>query len=266
MIGASRRLIFLVLGLVGMLSSERMVMATSFSPGLMDPSTQPKFEEPVAEAMADSFKVQLVENEVYKIASYRTSQETGLVDPSSGTGERLVTPVFGYGFSEDGASWPSPTLEIRKGDLIKIRWKNKLYIEGNQTGLPFTSMTGKSVVDTSVHWAYTTILEFEGYTVEDQGVPTVVHVHGSRAQQRFDGNARAFFNNDYEIRGSQWRDSLYVYANNQEATALWYHDHALGKRTERENVLELRSHTQNLNFFSLSHSLCTHVPCVKILK
>jgi FtsP/CotA-like multicopper oxidase with cupredoxin domain len=227
MIGDSgTRTIFLVLGLFGMLLTERVVMATSFSPGLMDPASQPKFEEPVPEALADSFKVQLVHHEIYNVASYRTRQETGLINPS--TGERLVTPVFGYGFSKDGASWPGPTIEVQKDDVIRIRWKNKLYNDGNQTGFPFSSMSGKSVVDTSIYWAYGASPEFEGYTVESQGVPTVVHLHGSRTADHYDGNPNSFFNHDYEIRGPRWENRLYVYASPQEATALWYHDHALG--------------------------------------
>ena len=38
-----------------------------------------------------------------------------------------------------------------------------------------------------------------------------------------------FFTPRFEIRGPQWTSEIYSYDNSQPASALWYHDHALGK-------------------------------------
>ena len=212
-------LFLLPLGLLS-LHPHHGALADPFAEGLMDPAEQPKFVEDVPEAMADGFKVSLTEDMVI-MHTYPIEQETGLRDPD--TGERLSTPVFGYGWSRDEASWPGPTLEVRRGIYSSVLWGNSLYVDD----YPFTSLEGKSVVDTSLHWAYS-LPGYEQYSIENDGIPTVVHVHGSRSEDGFDGNPEHFFSPGFRILGPKWQHKVYRYPNMQPATALWYHDHTLG--------------------------------------
>jgi FtsP/CotA-like multicopper oxidase with cupredoxin domain len=55
-----------------------------------------------------------------------------------------------------------------------------------------------------------------------------VHVHGSEVEPESDGNPNSWFTPGFVLKGEGWRKQVYHYVNNQEATTLWYHDHALG--------------------------------------
>jgi FtsP/CotA-like multicopper oxidase with cupredoxin domain len=92
--------------------------------------------------------------------------------------------------------------------------------------MPVTSF-GRSVIDTSLHWAYS-LHGYTQYNVEMDGVPIVPHVHGGHTDFQFDGNPEFFFSPGYTIRGPQWVEKKYVYQNDQPAGTVWYHDHALG--------------------------------------
>jgi spore coat protein A len=189
--------------------------------GLMDPDGQPKFEELVVEALANNFTI-VLPNGLLNLSVHEIYQETGLKDPL--TGVRLSTPLFGYGESADSASWPGPTLEATKGVSSKIQWRNFLFSVNSH---PFTSLDGKSVVDTSLHWAYS-LPGYEAYSIEDNGVPIVTHLHGSHSGPDIDGNPEHFFTPDWIIKGPDWKFKNYLYPNDQPAATLWYHDHVLG--------------------------------------
>ena len=53
-------------------------------------------------------------------------------------------------------------------------------------------------------------------------------MHGAHSDAPFDGNPEYFFTPDFGVRGPQWTREVYEYGNDQQAAALWYHDHALG--------------------------------------
>jgi FtsP/CotA-like multicopper oxidase with cupredoxin domain len=73
-------------------------------------------------------------------------------------------------------------------------------------------------------------------------VPMVVHLHGSEVPPAFDGGPDAWFTS-LGLRGPNYgsllpvlpSQAMYRYPNAQEATTLWFHDHAFG--TTRLNVL-----------------------------
>jgi FtsP/CotA-like multicopper oxidase with cupredoxin domain len=73
-------------------------------------------------------------------------------------------------------------------------------------------------------------------------VPMVVHLHGSEVPPAFDGGPDAWFTST-GLRGPNYsslqpvlpNQAMYRYPNSQEATTLWFHDHAFG--TTRLNVL-----------------------------
>jgi FtsP/CotA-like multicopper oxidase with cupredoxin domain len=147
-------------------------------------------------------------------------QMTGLVDPN---GNPVPTPIWGYGYPDRrGVSWPGRTFEVRSGDSeTRVSWYNQL---GYEHLLP---------VDTNLHWAYA-LHGYETYTIADNGVPIITHLHGGHTDYQFDGNPEFFYNPNGAIEGPQWAGvpggftQDFVYDNNVPAGTLWYHDHALG--------------------------------------
>jgi spore coat protein A len=101
---------------------------------------------------------------------------------------------------------PGPTIEVRRNELVKIKWINNL---PDKHLLP---------VDTTIH----------GAEADKPQVRTVVHVHGGRTKSKYDGQPEAWFTNGYLRRGPHWRQMIYKYSNHQRAATLWYHDHAVG--------------------------------------
>jgi spore coat protein A, manganese oxidase len=111
------------------------------------------------------------------------------------------TPLWGY----DGR-FPGPTFQVRRGRPIAVRWRNSL---------PATHMFQ---VAPTIHGA-------EPPTPE---VRTVVHLHGAKVLPESDGYPEAWFTNGFAQTGPSFDRQIYYYPNDQRATQLWYHDHALG--------------------------------------
>ncbi len=187
-------------------------------PGLSDPATQPKFANPVPNALDPGFIFDTRKGRI-KVAVGETVQQTGLVDAA---GNELSTKVWGYG-DKDFYSWPGRTFEAWSGETLEVKWENRL------GGLPYllTSLDGRSVLDTSMHWAYS-LHGYEAFSIESDGVPIVPHLHGGHTDDIFDGNPEYFFSPGYTVRGPRWVEKKYLYENSQPAGTLWYHDHALG--------------------------------------
>jgi spore coat protein A len=106
------------------------------------------------------------------------------------------TPTWGYG----GMPYLGPTFEAKRGVPINVIARNNL----GAHPLAFA-------VDTSLH----------GAVEADKTTPrTTVHLHGGNTEARSDGHPESTF-----LPGNTFN---YHYHNDQEATTLWYHDHALG--------------------------------------
>jgi spore coat protein A len=193
-------------------------LAASAAPGLSDPSLQPKFVNPVPDAMAPGFKFTSMSNK-FRVSVAPSVQMTGLVGIDGVT--PVPTPVWGYG--EKGLyTWPGKTFEVQSGVPIEVKWQNKLV----------DPMTGAFVphllpVDTSLHWSYS-LPGYTQFTIANAGVPMVSHLHGGHTDFEYDGNPEFFFSPGYGVRGPQWLEKKYIYDNSQPAGNLWYHDHALG--------------------------------------
>jgi len=107
-----------------------------------------------------------------------------------------LTTTWGYG----GMSYLGPTFEVRRGVPITVTARNNL----GAHPLAFA-------IDTTLH----------GAVEADKTTPrTTVHLHGGNTEAGSDGHPEATF-----LPGRRFD---YHYANNQEATTLWYHDHSLG--------------------------------------
>lgn len=113
-----------------------------------------------------------------------------------------LTLVWGY----EGL-YPGPTFEVRSGEHVRVKWKNELPVYRHL--LP---------VDTTIH----------GAEPPNPAVRTVVHLHGANVAPDSDGHPEAWFTNGFRQAGPFFSTRVYDYPNIQPATALWYHDHALG--------------------------------------
>jgi spore coat protein A len=108
---------------------------------------------------------------------------------------RDVPPTTFWGYN---ASCPGPTFEARSGKPILVEWANDL---PQQHIFP---------LDHTLH----------GAEADKPKVRTVVHLHGGRTGPESDG-----FPEDWFVPG---QSATSYYPNQQEAAALFYHDHAMG--------------------------------------
>jgi FtsP/CotA-like multicopper oxidase with cupredoxin domain len=200
-----------------------IAQAQGLIPGLSDPALQPMFMNPVPDALDPTFKYTPDKKGRYKVQIREAMHDAGLVDP---LGNPVLTPIFGYTDSNvRGAAptWPGKTFEVQSGPTqTEVKFQNRL--EGKAHLLP---------VDTNLHWCYS-LPGYENFTIANNGVPTITHLHGGHSDFQYDGNPE-FFSNPYEdVLGPQWGSvpggftTKFRYDNNVRAGNLWYHDHALG--------------------------------------
>ena len=168
---------------------------------LLDPCRQPIFEETVPNALDPGFRFNTDDDGSVAIDICKSdSHEAGLVDTDFFLDFlfriRMTTSIYGYG-DGDSCTWPGRTIQAYQNEPVTVRWKNELPKEKYL----ITSLDGRSVVDTSLHWCYS-LPGYEEYNIEDDGVPVVVHRHGGASDFEFDGNPEFFFSPDFAIRGT----------------------------------------------------------------
>jgi FtsP/CotA-like multicopper oxidase with cupredoxin domain len=161
------------------------------------------------------------------------------------------TEVWGYettghdsitgAFVTRGPSYPGFTVEAKQNVPTTVIYGNGLRSPKLQSLLP---------VDQTLDWADPKGLGcdlqanpsmdcLKAYTGP---VPMVVHLHGSEVPPAFDGGPEGWFTST-GIRGPNYgsllpvqpNQAMYRYPNTQDATTLWFHDHAFG--ITRLNVL-----------------------------
>jgi spore coat protein A len=111
-----------------------------------------------------------------------------------------ATSIWAY-----NGAWPGPTIIARKGVPIDVTYLNNLPSGGHGS-------RGSSLleVDTCPH----------GPNYYGDAKRIVTHLHGGHVPAKYDGEP------EYTLLPGE--STLYEYPNNQDATTLWYHDHALG--------------------------------------
>jgi spore coat protein A len=205
--------------------------------GLSDPVLQPKFVEVAPNALDPGFLFKDLNERgwpsrkpSFSIAIRETTQETGLVNPRNG--RRLRTRIWGYG--DRTVTWPGQTIQVVRGTgqdgETLVRWSNEL--QGKKHLLP---------VDENLHWCYSIHgagsangVDYRQYSIANDGVPIITHLHGGNTDYQFDGNPEFFYSPDGSVRGPQWDlvdggfTTTFRYNNDVPAGCLWYHDHALG--------------------------------------
>ncbi len=108
---------------------------------------------------------------------------------------RDIKPTLMWGY---GSASPGPTFETRSGQGLLVEWVNEL---PEKHFLP---------IDHNIH----------GAEADKPEVRTVVHLHGAKVRAESDG-----YPDNWYVPG---KSAVYHYSNRQDATMLWYHDHALG--------------------------------------
>ncbi|MBW3112156.1 multicopper oxidase domain-containing protein [Bacillus sp. MCCB 382] len=111
------------------------------------------------------------------------------------------TTIWGY-----NGQFPGPTFKVKRNQTVRVLWKNDL---PNKHFLP---------IDTTVH----------GAGKKQPEVRTVVHLHGGATPDTSDGYPDAWFTRGFQETGPFFAEEIYTYPNQQQATTLWYHDHAIG--------------------------------------
>ncbi|KAG6546323.1 hypothetical protein Mapa_012364 [Marchantia paleacea] len=116
------------------------------------------------------------------------------------------TTFYGFGTSQDTATYPGPTLEAKKDVTSYVRFENHI-----------TDSEHLFAVDRTLHHANPT----------NGGVPISVHLHGADSESKYDGHPEAWHTAAGD-RGQAFITADNVYPNEQPASPLWYHDHTIG--------------------------------------
>ena len=112
------------------------------------------------------------------------------------------TPVWSY-----NSDFVGVVIEAFRGMPVTVRWDNQL---------PSNHLFPEASEPT-IH----------GSTPDIPAVKTVVHLHGAKVLPQFDGYPESWFTNEAtHVNAPHYRD--YRYPNDQPATQLWFHDHAIG--------------------------------------
>jgi bilirubin oxidase len=162
------------------------------------------------------------------------------------------TTVWGYGRFGDplpGAglassfNYPAFTVETRTNQRVRVTWYNQLV--SGPPGPP-NFLPHLFAVDQTLHWANPPgPRDSHGEDPEPYlgPVPIVTHLHGAHVPSISDGHPEAWYlpnANDIphsyyrtgthygSVRGAPRGAAVFEYPNDQRATTLWYHDHALG--------------------------------------
>jgi FtsP/CotA-like multicopper oxidase with cupredoxin domain len=136
--------------------------------------------------------------------------------------------AVGAAGSSPGPQYPGVTVEARKGTSTTVKYVNNLPSPGNSALEPYLT------IDQTIHWA-DPLQQGMQMTPFKGPIPTVVHLHGAEDQSTSDGVPEGWFTsnglhgNGYSTAAPTAANStIYSYPNNQQATTLWFHDHALG--------------------------------------
>jgi spore coat protein A len=144
--------------------------------------------------------------------------------------------LWGYAVNGQAPVWPTNTIEARQGTQTNVTYTNSLRQANGQPPLLGLALSQ----DLTLHWADPT-----GVTRANRcettlplppacqqpysgPVPAVAHLHGAEVLSAYDGHPDAWWTPGLAQRGPAYITNVYQYPNRQEATTLWFHDHALG--------------------------------------
>ena len=129
------------------------------------------------------------------------------------------TLVWGYKVGSAPAHYPGFTIEAQRGTPTIVSYPNNLPAQPLlQRYLP---------IDQTLHWA-DPLGEMGSFAPYAGPPPIVTHLHGAVVPPAFDGHPEGWFTPGRAKTGPSFLTDVYTYPNAQEATTLWFHDHALG--------------------------------------
>lgn len=229
--------LFVALGLVGPYAESA---ALAQPPDLLDPLDIPKYVEPLVIPPVMQPESQDADgNAEYQIAVRQFQQQ---VLPAG----LPMTTVWGYGRAADASTfhYPAFTVETRTNQTVRVLWINQLVDDPESDSPHF--LPHLLPVDQTLHWANPggeMAMDNPDLTPYTGPVPIVTHVHGAHVQPVSDGYPEAWYLPDaadipegYAAQGASYGSAApapsdaawFEYPNDQPATTLWYHDHALG--------------------------------------
>ena len=158
----------------------------------LDPNSLAKFVDPLPiPPLARSLTTQpSPTNPKIKAPFYRVAMQ-----PFDTCVHRDLKPTRMWGF---GGTFPGPTFHVASGQEVLVEWANELPA---QHFLP---------IDQTL----------DGAGQNQPEVRAVAHLHGAKVPAESDGYPESWL-----VPG---KSALYHYPNQQDATMLWYHDHAMG--------------------------------------
>ncbi len=143
------------------------------------------------------------------------------------------TYVWGYKVDSRPPFYPGFTVEAQRHIPTTIRYVNNLPLPNNSHLEPLLT------IDQTIHWADPlnsgSSMHMGSFQPYQGTIPTVVHLHGAEVPSASDGEPEAWYTQDglhgkgYGTLFSTGKNAaVFQYPNTQQATALWFHDHALG--------------------------------------
>jgi bilirubin oxidase len=215
--------------------------------GTLPPDAIPKFVRPLVIPPAMPTAVRSARTDYYTVGVRQFAQE--ILPPGMPR-----TTVWGYGSLTDARTfhYPCPTIEAQAGRRVRVKWVNQL-VDGKGRYLPHLLP-----VDQTLHWANPPggLMHRDMHGTDPRPyrgpVPLVAHLHGADTTDDSDGYPEAWFLADASnipgnyARSGTWYDyfrtkaaargggawapgsATFTYPNQQRATSLWFHDHALG--------------------------------------
>ncbi len=241
------------LGLFGAKRALAQIPGGSLAPGDIEKFVLPLVKPPAMPKMQKGKMGNMQGFDYYEIA-VRQFQQRVISPPHP------MTTVWSYGsieypgtVAEGGTfNYPAFTIEAPWDHRVRVNWINDL-VAKNGRFLPHLLS-----VDQTLHWANPPGgkrgRDKRGYSPYpyEGPVPIVTHVHGAHTHADSDGYTEAWFLPDaknipngyaksgtfYDYFRSQFKSrvgqgwdpgtAVFEYPNDQPATTLWYHDHALG--------------------------------------
>jgi spore coat protein A len=131
------------------------------------------------------------------------------------------TTLWGY-----NGSYPGPTFDMHRGEAIRVRWTNNL-VDG--AGQPLDHFLP---YDNTLHGTSPTG-GHEGHGGDSfPQARTVTHLHGGVVDEMSDGYPEHWFTPDPNaapngMGGPAGNNMVTTYPNDQRASTMWYHDHAM---------------------------------------
>ena len=204
-------------------------------------TTNPRVTATDFDVLYEEFQQKVLPNAFYTgLAGFNLPDGTP-IDPTQGT------YVWGYKVGGAPHLYPGFTVEATQNTPTIMRYFNTLpdkpimqqYLTVDQT-IHWANPLGLGMMDplrvTPYGWP-----SYPGGVPAGAPQPVVTHLHGAEVQSEFDGGPEQWFTKT-GLRGPDYRtlarrhagtpvatnEAVYRYLNGQQATAMWFHDHALG--------------------------------------